>query len=141
MLVVKRCERLERKLKKERRVIWSWLRSRATIEWQQKIWKNNFGACRQGKKEEAAVASPSNGCCFDAVMEQLFTQGATRARQQIQALHEEFIRRLEIPATPVHMAGGEERGGEEEQVHRAASRQMGPPAAGGRNGFPAGSVF
>ena len=31
---------------------------------------------------------------------------------------------------------------EEEQAQRAASRQVGPPAPGGRDeGFPAGSVF
>ena len=35
-----------------------------------------------------------NGCCFDAVMEQLFALGATHARQQIQALQEEFVRRF-----------------------------------------------
>ena len=77
-------------------------------------------------------------------MEQLFTLGTTHARQQIQALQEELIRKFEIPATLVHMAGGEKRGGklEEKQVQRAACRQMGPPAPGGRpEGFPAASVF
>ena len=69
-----------------------------------------------------------------------------RARQQIQAMQEEFIRRCEIPTTPAHMPGEEQRGGEweEEQAQREASRhsQMGPPAPGGRTeSFPAGSVF
>ena len=54
------------------------------------------------------------------------------------------FRRFEIPAALAHRAGGEKKGGEweEEQALRAASRQMGPPAPGGRTeGFPAGSVF
>ena len=50
---------------------------------------------------------------------------------------------FQVPATPVHTAGkggGDEN--EEEQARRAASRQMGQPAPGGRNQrFPAGSVF
>ena len=89
----------------------SWRRSGATVEWQQRMWKKNSGACRQGKKEEAAVR-----------------------RQQIQAPQEESIRRFEVPATPLCTWQEEERGGEweEEQAERAAGRQMGPPAPGGR---------
>ena len=77
-------------------------------------------------------------------MEQLFTLGAEHARQQIQALQEEFNRRFEVPATLVHKAG-REGGGEEveqERAQTAASGQMGPPAPGGRNeGFLAGFIF
>ena len=106
--------------------------------------EEEFRCLQAGEERRGSCASQCNGCCLDAVVEQLFTLGATHARQQIQALQEELIRRFEIPATPAHMAGGEERGGEweEEQVERAASRQMGPPAPGKRNeGFPVGSVF
>ena len=75
MLVMKRCERSEMKLMKERHVSWSWRRTRATVGWQQKIVNKKSGACKQEKKEEATVPSQSNGCCFDSVMEQLFTLG------------------------------------------------------------------
>ena len=50
----------------------------------------------------------------------------------------------QAPVTPAHTSGRENGGDEyeEEQEQRAASRQMGQLAPGGRNqGFPAGSVF
>ena len=97
-----------------------------------------------GEERRGSCASHSNGCCFDCVLEQLFTWGAAHARQQIQALQEESNRRFEVPATPVHMAGREERGEEvgEEQAQRAAIPHVALPAPGGRNeGFLAGSVF
>ena len=97
-----------------------------------------------GEERRGSCVSQSNGRCFDSIMEQFFTLGAAHARQQIQALQEEFIRRFEGPATPVHMTGREERGGEweEEQAQRAASRQMGTKEPGGCNeGAPAGSAF
>ena len=53
-------------------------------------------------------------CCFDSVMEQLFTLGAAHARQQIQSRQEEF-NRIRSSATLVHMAGREERGEEVEE--------------------------
>ena len=116
--------------------------------------RNSFSRARAEVAEQAgedrrgSCASQSNGCCFDSVLvEQLFALGAAHARQPIQALQDEFSRRLDglhqAPATQVHTSGGE-RGNEfeEEQEQRAASCQMGPPAPGGRNqGFPAGSVF
>ena len=37
------------------------------------------------EERRGSCASQCNGCCFDSVVEQLFTMGATRARQQIQA--------------------------------------------------------
>ena len=102
MLVMMRGERLESKLMEERRVIWSWRRGQATIEWQQKMWKNSR-ACKQGEERRGSCASQSNGCCFDSVMEQLFTLETAHARQEIQPLLEEVIRSLEVPATPVHI--------------------------------------
>ena len=102
-------------------------------------------ACKQGKKEEATVRhSPMDAASARLWSSFSFTLGAAHARKQIQALQEEFIRRFEVPATPLHMAGREERGGEWEEEHaqRAASRQMGPQAPGGRNeGAQAGSAF
>ena len=61
-----------------------------------------------GEERRGSCVSQSNGCCFDSVMEQLFTL-RRHARQQIQVLQEEIIRRFEVPATPVLMAGREER--------------------------------
>ena len=66
--------------------------------------------------------------------------GVAHARQQIQALQEEFNRRFEVPANEC-IWQEEKKEEEEEQVQKAASRQMGPPAPGGRNeGFPDGSI-
>ena len=62
---------------------------------------------RKEEERRGSCASQSNGCCFDSVMEQLLTLGD--ARQQIQALQEEFIRSFEVSATPVHIAGREEK--------------------------------
>ena len=45
-------------------------------------------------------------------MEQLFVLGAAHAKTADPTLQEEFIRRFKVPATPVHMAGREERRGE-----------------------------
>ena len=42
--------------------------NRETVELQQMIWKKKSRSCRQGRKEEAAVASQFNGGCFDSVM-------------------------------------------------------------------------
>ena len=44
-------EETEMKLMKERHVSWSWRRSRATVGWQQMIWKKKSRACKQGKKK------------------------------------------------------------------------------------------
>ena len=86
----------------------------------------------QVEEGRGSCASQSNGCCLDAVVKQLFTGAATHARQQFQALQEDFFKRFKAPTALAQMPGGEERGGEweEEQPPRAASRQsrMGPPA-------------
>ena len=61
-----------------------------------------------GEERRGSCASQSNGCCFDSLLEHLFTLGAAHARQQIHALQEEFSRRFDVLATSVHMAGREE---------------------------------
>ena len=61
-----------------------------------------------GEERRGICASQSNGCCFDSLLEHLFTLGAAHARQQIHALQEEFRRRFDVLGTPVHMAGREE---------------------------------
>ena len=98
--------------------------------------------------------SQTNGCCFDpVVVEQLITFGAAQAWQQLTAFQGELsikfeVQRQPMPATPVHTHTHTLEGGEradenmEEQRRRAASRQNGYPAPGGRNeGFPAGPAF
>ena len=103
---------------KERHASWSWCRRRATVD----DWKKKSGFASSRRKKRQLCVSV-HGCCFDSVMEQLFTLGATHARQQIQALQEEFNRRFEVPATLVHMAGGEERGEEVEEEPSTKSSQ------------------
>ena len=109
---------LERKLMKERRVIWSWRRE---VE-QKPYGSRRFGRITQvlaGRGRRGSCASQSNGCCFDAVMEQLFTLGATHARQQIQALIQRKRRRVE----------------------RGATAKSSQSPNGCNESFPAGSVF
>ena len=58
--VIKRWQRSKMKSMKAKHVSWSWRRSRATVGWQQMIWKKKSGACKQGKKEEARLWSSSS---------------------------------------------------------------------------------
>ena len=97
---------------KERHVSWSWRRSRGSVGWQQMIWKKKSRACELVKKEEAVVRLSPIGAASTRLWSSSSPCGAAHARQQIHALQEEFNRRREVPATPVHMARREERGEE-----------------------------
>ena len=51
----RRCGRSERRPMKERSAFISCRERSIAIGWQRQNWKRNFGACRQGRKEEAAT--------------------------------------------------------------------------------------
>ena len=79
--------RSEKNSMKERIAFISYRERSIAIGWQQRKWKQNFGACRQVRKEEQVVVE----CCFDTVAEQLFTMG-------LEVLYEKIIKRFEAPS-------------------------------------------
>ena len=96
LLLRKRCGRLHWKSRKERSAFCSCPFSHRATGGQQN-WKNNFGACRQERKEGAATPPKS-----------LNTMGAVQARQRLQVPQEKFLRRFEAPTPPAQMPGREE---------------------------------
>ena len=134
--VIQRWERSEMKSMKERHASWSWRKSRAVVGWQQMIWKKKSGACKQGKKEEAAVRLSPIG----AASIRLWSGSSPWERHMQQQQDPRPARgiRQKVRGSS-HSCALEKR---LKRSKRKDSRQICPPARGGRNeSFPAGSVF
>ena len=105
------------------------------VGWRQMIVKMKSGACKQGKKEEAAaLRSPMDAA--STLVWSSFSPWRPRMRDS-----------RSKPCRKNSSEGSKFQpllctGQEEEQAQRAASRRVGPQEPGGRNeGAPAGSAF